>query len=108
MPHATIVRYTTRPERADENEELIRAVFDELAQVQPAGVRYTVTRLEDGVSFVHVAVIEGAGNPLVELPAFRRFVSAIGDRCVEGPTPADGSVVGSYRMGADPVSRTGS
>jgi len=101
MSHVTVVRYTTRPESAEENEQLIRAVFSQLAEQAPAGVRYHAIRLDDNVSFVHVAVFDGDDNPLVRLPAFREFVAAISDRCVEGPTPADGTVIGSYHPGEE-------
>ena len=52
MSRATVVRYTTRPESADENERLIRAVFAQLAEQRPAGLRYSSIRLEDGGSFL--------------------------------------------------------
>ena len=96
MSHATVVRYTTRPETADENEKLIRAVFAQLAEQLPTGLRYVAIRLDDGVSFMHVAVLEDDHNPLVALPAFGEFVSAINERCIDGPTPASGTVVGAY------------
>ena len=72
MSHATVVRYTTRPEAADENEKLIKAVFTQLAEQQPEGLRYAAIRLEDGVSFIHVAVLEDHENPLTALPALDR------------------------------------
>jgi hypothetical protein len=62
------------------NERLIRAVFAELAERQPTGFRYIATRLEDGVSFVHVATVEGE-NPLATSAAFAEFVGGIGERC---------------------------
>ena len=94
--HATVVRYTTRAESADENEKLIKAVFAQLAEQTPDGLRYVAIRLDDGVSFMHVAVVEDDNNPLTSLPAFGEFVSAIGERCTDGPTPVDGMVVGAY------------
>ena len=54
-----VVRYRTRPECADDNARLVEAVMDELAAAGTEGIRYTVLRLDDGVSFVHVAVIDG-------------------------------------------------
>ena len=93
---AVVVRYTTRPDRADENEQLIREVFAELAAADPGGVEYTALRLDDGISFVHVAVLEGDGNPLLALEAFQRFSSTVGERCADGPHPARGAVIGSY------------
>jgi hypothetical protein len=104
MNRATVVRYTTRPDAAEENDRLIRAVFDQLAAESPDGLRYISVRLDDGVSFVHVAVVDGDDNPLVTLPTFNAFVSAIGERCVEGPAPANGTVIGAYRMGGDGTS----
>jgi hypothetical protein len=97
MSHAAVVRYTTRSEHAEDNERLIRAVFAQLAEQAPAGMRYSAIRLEDGVSFVHVAVFDTDDNPLARLPAFDAFVSGIAGRCAEGPVPATGSVIGSYQ-----------
>ena len=96
MSHATVVRYTTHPGAADENEKLIKAVFAQLAEQQPDGLRYAAIRLDDGVSFVHVALLEDDHNPLTALPAFGEFLSAISERCATGPAAVNGTVVGSY------------
>jgi hypothetical protein len=98
MSVAKVVRYRTKPDCADENARLIRQVFAELADHQPEGLRYAAFRLDDGVSFVHVAVIEGEENPLSTSRAFAEFQSGIKDRCEEGPIAADAAVVGSYRL----------
>jgi hypothetical protein len=71
-------------------------VFAQLADQQPDGLLYITIRLDDGVSFVHLAVQEGDHNPLAALPAFGEFTSAIGERCTEGPAPVRGTVVGDY------------
>jgi hypothetical protein len=95
-----VVRYQTKPDRADENQALIKRVFAELSEVQPEALRYASFRLADGVSFVHVACVETAdgSNPLTELPAFTDFVRAIGDRTEEGPVSTGATVVGAYRV----------
>ena len=98
MTVTKVIRYTTHPESADENERLIRDVFAELAEQQPAGLHYAAFRLDDGVSFVHVAVVDGATNPLTASAAFGKFQAGIQDRCAEGPTPADATIVGSYQF----------
>jgi hypothetical protein len=98
MTVTKVVRYRTRPETADENERLIQGVFAELAKDNPAGLRYAAFRLDDGVSFVHVAILDGADNPLAVSKAFGEFQSGVKDRCVDGPTPADARIVGSYRL----------
>ena len=98
MSVAKVVRYTTKPEHADENERLIRKVFAELAEQEPDGLRYASFRLDDGVSFVHVAVLEGEQNPLAASAAFGQFQSGVAERCAQGPVAADATVVGSYRL----------
>ena len=98
MSVTKVIRYRTKPERADENERLIRDVFAELSNGSGERLRYAVFRLDDGVSFVHVAVLEGGENPLATSVAFAEFQSGIGERCVEGPVAADAGVVGSYRF----------
>ena len=98
MTVTKVVRYTTKPESADENERLVRRVFAELAGARPEGLRYAVFRLEDGASFVHVAVLDGEVNPLATSPAFRDFQAGINERCLDGPAPSDASVIGNYGL----------
>jgi hypothetical protein len=97
MSIVKVVRYRTKPEHADANAELVRAVFEELAADGPTGLRDATYRLDDGVTFVHVATIEGAANPLASSAAFSRFQQGIADRCEEGPIAMDATIVGSYR-----------
>ena len=70
-----VVRYKVKPERVDENERLIERVYAELAESDPGGLRYATFRLEDGVSFVHVASIDGEDgrNPLARDRGLRRL-----------------------------------
>jgi hypothetical protein len=96
MSTTRVIRYTTKPEHAEENARLIRDVFTELAVTKPEGLRYAAYRLEDGPSFVHVVDIEGAANPLADLSSFAAFQAGISERCSDGPTPAEAGVVGSY------------
>lgn len=49
-----LVRYTVKADQVAHNEELVRAVFAELDQVQPPGLRYATFRLDDGVTFIHL------------------------------------------------------
>jgi hypothetical protein len=95
----TVVRYTTKPERADENQALIEKVFIELDADRPAGLRYASYRLADGVSFVHVAAVDtdDGTNPLTRTTAFAEFVRDIADRCEEAPVASDAALVGSYQ-----------
>jgi len=96
-----IVRYKTHPDRADENQAFVEKVFAELHAEQPDGLRYTSYRLEDGVSFVHVAAVDtdDGANPLTQTVAFGEFLADIGARCEEPPAASGATVVGSYRAG---------
>lgn len=95
-----IVRYKVKAGKADENQELIEKVFEELHRNSPSGLRYASFKLSDGVSFVHVVSIETAdgNNPLIETPAFKTFNAAIKDRCEEQPVLTEMTEVGSYRF----------
>jgi hypothetical protein len=93
-----MVRYTLKPGLAETNEELIRAVYRELHERRPDGLRYATFRLEDGLSFVHIAELDGEHNPLSELPAFQAFVAGVRERCEQPPVTSGLSEIGSYRL----------
>jgi hypothetical protein len=97
-----MVRYTVKPEWAAENERLVRAVYDELARTEPAGLRYATFRLDDGVSFVHVASMEteDGRSLLQDVEAFREFMEGLGERCAEPPVNVKLHEIGSYRLRA--------
>ncbi len=93
-----MVRYKVKPDRAAENEALVRAVYEELQRTQPAGLRYATFALDDGVSFVHLASVdtEDGRNALSEVEAFARFQEGIGDRCEEAPVVVPLREIGSF------------
>lgn len=101
MTKAVVVRYRTNTEGAEENERLIRQVFHELSAERPEGLRYAAFRLDDGVSFLHVATLDGDDNPLTSSAAFREFQSGLKERCVDPPAPTEATVIGSYRLLAE-------
>jgi uncharacterized protein YozE (UPF0346 family) len=96
-----VVRYETKPDRADDNQRLVEKVFAELAERKPDNFSYVSFRLEDGVSFVHIVVEnDGGSNPtaLSDIPAFKEFTSEIADRCVVQPVAQGAQIVGSHRF----------
>ena len=95
---ATVVRYQAKPERADENQQLIEAVFADLEAQATRGFTYQVFRLEDRVSFVHVVIEHDVPNAdsLQDVPAFQAFVAHIGDRCDVPPLAMGATVVGRH------------
>jgi hypothetical protein len=93
-----VVRYRVKPEWAEENVRLIGRVYEELAERAPSGLHYATFRLEDGVSFVHIASIqtEDGSNPLRGIAAFAEFGRDIAERCDEPPVALNSELVGSY------------
>ncbi len=102
MGNTVVVRYRTKADQADVNHKLVEAVFAELADTDPGGVRYATLRLADN-TFVHIADIEADPNPLSDNAAFAEFQKAIGERCEpgHGPQVEQAEVVGAYRVFAD-------
>ncbi len=94
-----VVRYKAKAERADENQQLIEAVFEELSDREPEGFTYKVFRLDDGVSFIHVVIEHDVDEPdsLQAVPAFQAFVAGIEDRCEIPPVAVGATIVGGYR-----------
>ena len=93
-----MARYTTHPDRADENAALIRDVFDALRATAPDGLTYASYRLDDGVSCVHVASIDDTGsNSLTALSEFKAFTAGVKDRCEVPPSTTVLHEVGSYQ-----------
>ena len=69
----TVVRYKVKADRAEENREYIRKVFQQLDEGKPEGLRYVSFNLDDGLSFVHIAVVEtdDGKNPLPDISTFQ-------------------------------------
>jgi quinol monooxygenase YgiN len=105
MSH-TIVSYTVKPGREQENAALVRAVFEELAEAQPAGMRYAVFQAADSREFVHLYTDEGAApGALQQLPAFQAFVAGAADRHQQPATFTELELIGAYRTFDDPDRR---
>jgi hypothetical protein len=105
MP-TVVVRYKTKPDRAEENKQLVEKVFAELDEMGATGFGYASFRLEDGVTFVHVVVEDEKDRDgessvsLADVPAFRAFQAGIADRCEEQPVAMGATVVGAHRIWA--------
>lgn len=99
-----MVQYRVKPELVAENEAAIRRVYEELRQKAPAGIRYSTFKLEDGVTFVHLASVEtpDGRNPLFELEAFKAFAEGVKTRAEAPATTRPLSEIGSYRFFDDP------
>jgi len=96
-----LIRYRLKPDHVERNEELVRAVYEELHRAAPSGFRYMTFKLEDGVSFMHISESAGEESPLAGLASAEEFQREIADRCEEQPVFAELTEIGSYRAGAD-------
>ncbi|MEP6823876.1 MAG: hypothetical protein ABI919_03595 [Ramlibacter sp.] len=98
MMKTMLIRYKVKPGMADENQRLVEQVYAQLAREKTAGLRYQTFRLEDGVSFLHIATREGGpeDSPLPKLETFKAFVAGIKERCVEPPVQTESRPIGSY------------
>ena len=96
----TVVRYKVKADQAEQNRAFIRRVFEELDANKPDGLRYVSFNLADGLSFVHIAVVESEDgeNPLQKIAAFKDFIAGIKDRCEEPPVASSADIIGSYRL----------
>src|SRR3954453_5638229 len=98
-----MVRYKGKPDRVEENERLVRAVYEELRGSRPDGLRYATFKLDDGVSFMHIAASAEGQNPLSEVQAFKGFQRNIADRGDEPPAVTELAQVGSFRLFEEPA-----
>src|SRR5438046_2828531 len=84
---AVVVRYQAKPERADENQKLIEAVFADLEARDAQGFTFKVFEHDD----------VDKPDSLQDVPAFQAFVADIADRCEVPPLAMGATVVGSWR-----------
>ena len=99
----TMVTYTVKPGREEENAALVRGVFEELEQARPEGFRYAVFQIPESRQFVHLYTDEGApSGSLQELASFQAFVSGAPDRHEQAASFAEPELIGDYRTFEQP------
>src|SRR5689334_4385977 len=91
-----MVRYKVKPDQVEANEALVRAVYADLADTQPDGLRYETFKLDDGVSFVHLATQEDGSAGLSSIAAFAEFQKDVRARCDEPPVVFELDRVGGF------------
>jgi len=103
-----IVRYKVKPGKVEENEQLIKEVYKQLHHEGMEGLSYATYKLEDGLSFMHIANYSGEGKaPLTGIQAFKKFQAGIKDRCDELPVVNHVTEIGSYNFRDDHTEITG-
>ena len=100
-----MVRYKVKPDQAAHNEELVRAVYAELHEREPSGIRYATFRLDDGVTFVHLAETDADPAALTGLQAFKKFLEGIAERCDDPPLATELHEIGSFHLFTEQTGR---
>ena len=95
-----MIQYKVKPERAEENQQFVEKVFEELRQNSPVGLRYATFKQPDNRTFMHLVSIETetGDNPLTQSATFKAFQAGIQDRCEVQPVATDLVEVGSYHF----------
>jgi hypothetical protein len=96
MSH-TIITYTVKPGREEENAALVRAVFEELAQTRPEGLRYAVFYLPDSRQFIHLYTDEGSKSGVQGLDSFQAFIAGAKENHEQPPISTQAELIGDYR-----------
>jgi hypothetical protein len=99
--HAVRVQYTVRPDFVATNEANIRAVMDELRALGEIGVYYSAFRLGDGLSFLHLVVMDDVNKAGIVpgLAAFKDFRTALREGLQSPPSDETWTVVGTSFAG---------
>jgi hypothetical protein len=93
------VEYVLKAEHVEENDRRVRAVFEELSALQPAGLRYACMRSQDGLAVIHFVASEPEGGVrLPDFPAFKKFSMKISDLCEITPQRQELQLIGAYEF----------
>jgi hypothetical protein len=97
---SVMVTYKVKPERVAENEEFVKAVYEELHQINDPDIHYATFKLDDGQTFVHIASFTSAEKQpvLTGSKAFKAFQENLGERCEVPPNPQKLNQVGAYNF----------
>jgi quinol monooxygenase YgiN len=91
-------RYKIKPDQLKQNAELLHAVYAELAEARPSGLRYATFQLDNEGSFVTFVEFEGepGSAPHHRLASFQRYRATLDERCEEPPITTVLREFGSY------------
>ena len=95
-----MVTYKVKAESVAENERLVRAVYEGLAEIGDPDIHYATVKKHDGQTFVHLGVFPSreAQAVLSNSPAFMAFQKDLADRCEIPPNPEPLELVGSWGL----------
>ena len=93
-----MARFTVKANSVKDFEEAIKGVFSAIQKRQPKGIRYTLYRLSDGVTYLGLLELgEGVNNPLPELPEGQKFIESLQHWAAEPPARDQLTAIGLYQ-----------
>jgi len=95
-----LVTYKVKSDRVQENEKLVKAVYEELRRNNDPDIHYATFKLDDGQTFVHIASIASAAKQtqLTESKSFRAFRENLPDRCEVPPNFQNLHEIDAYKF----------
>ena len=95
-----LVTYKVKPDRVTKNEELVKAVYDELRQNNDPDIHYATFKLDDGQTFAHFASFASPEKQaeLTESTSFQAFRENLPDRCEVPPNPQKLNEIDSFNF----------
>jgi quinol monooxygenase YgiN len=95
-----LVMYKVKPDRVQENEELVKAVYEELRQNNDPDIHYATFKLDDGQTFANIASFASPEKQaeLTESKSFQAFRENLPDRCEVPPNPQKLNEIDSYNF----------
>jgi hypothetical protein len=94
-----MVTSKVKEENVADAEAAVARFFEALEQAKPQGVRYSVTKLGDGVTIVAFLEMEpGQEHPLRTLPAYGELLKAFESWRAEPAVADQMTVLGSYGL----------
>ena len=94
-----MVTSKVKEENVAHGKAAVGKFFEALEQARPAGVRYAVTLLSDGVTIVAFLELEpGEEHPLRALPAYAELLKDFEQWRAEPPAVEHMTVLGSYGL----------
>lgn len=96
----TMVTYKVKADRVEENERLVKAVYEQLGRINHPDVHYATFKLQDGQTFVHIAIFasEEGRQAFGQNEAFKAFQKDIKERCEIPPKPEPLTEIGSFNF----------
>jgi hypothetical protein len=94
-----MVRAKIKEDNVADAQAATEKVFEALEQARPAGVRYAVSTLSDGVTIVALLELEpGQEHPLLTFPVYAEMLENLKEWYAEPPIVERMTVIGSYQL----------